>query len=54
MHVFSLGIAWKDSTEKEKKGIIQDCIEHLEFIQEELRLNAAKILVYISLGKMLV
>ncbi|KAI8992187.1 hypothetical protein BDF20DRAFT_909855 [Mycotypha africana] len=41
---------WHDCTLQEKKEIISNCFEHLDFIHDEERVNAAKCLSYISLG----
>lgn len=36
--------------ESEKRGIVQNCGDHLDFLNDQQRLSAAKRLVYISLG----
>ncbi|CEP19150.1 hypothetical protein [Parasitella parasitica] len=41
---------WIECNENEKRDIIQNCGDHLDFLNDEERLRAAKILAYISLG----
>jgi hypothetical protein len=45
-----ISIAWKESLTSQKRDIIQSSIDHLDFINEKKRIEAAKCLAYISLG----
>jgi len=50
MSQLTLNVAWSECLESEKRGIVQNCGDHLDFLNDQQRLSAAKRLVYISLG----
>ncbi|KAL9558318.1 hypothetical protein PS6_001378 [Mucor atramentarius] len=41
---------WSECLESEKRGIVQNCGDQLDFLNDQQRLSAAKRLAYISLG----